>query len=144
MSFESKIKKWTSNFKKVDEYFRRAIVENQEELLDLNIAQLESGKDSLGAFLDQYASDAYAKFKKFHGSQAPLGIPDLKLEGDFHSGFILKADGSEFIFTSTDEKKDRLVDKYGEDIFGLSEDSLSSIREVILESFLTHFRNGLL
>lgn len=141
---DQKLNKWISVLGNTDRYFREAIVEHREEILDLNVAQLRSGKDSLGELLDEYASDAYAQFKQAIGSQAPLGIPDLILEGDFTEGFILKGDGMEFFITSTDEKKDRLRDKYGEDIFGLAEESLEEIRPAILESFLIRLRNGLL
>lgn len=138
MSVESIIGKWTKALSNTDEYFRRAIIENQEEILDLNVAQLSQGKDALGNLLFQYESDIYAELKQGppFNSQAPFGIPDLILEGDFTEGFVLKGEGIEFFITSTDEKKDRLRDKYGEDIFGLSEESLEIIRPAILESFL--------
>lgn len=144
MSFDSKINNWIKTLNKRNDIFRRAIVENREEILDLNVAQLEKGEDSLGALLDDYASDAYAQFKIAIGSKAPFGTPNLILEGDFTEGFVLKGDGLEFFITSTDEKKDRLRDKYGEDIFGLSEESLEILRPRILESFLIRFRNELL
>ncbi len=146
MSFDSKIAKWTKTLStaNVDRLFRQAIVEHREQILDLNVAQLAEGKDALGNLLDEYASDEYAQFKIAIGSQAPLGIPNLLLEGDFTEGFVLKIDGADYFITSTDEKKDRLRDKYGEDIFGLLEESLEILRPDILESFLIKIRNGLL
>jgi len=141
---DAKLNKWISALDKADKYFNEAIVEHREEILDLNVAQLEVGKDSLGQFLDDYASDAYAEYKQSIGSKAPLGTPDLILEGDFTEGFVLKGGNGEWFITSTDEKKDRLRDKYGEDIFGLSDDSLNEIRTYILESFLIRLRNGML
>lgn len=143
MSFESKIKKWTQALRNIDEPFQRAMLDNETEIIDANVAQLEIGQDALGNLLDEYASDAYAQFKKSMGSKAPMGVPDLKLEGDFHSGFILKRDGDMFFITSTDEKKDRLRDKYGEDIFGLSAESITTLKPDILVSFLKHFRDEL-
>jgi len=140
MSFDTTIGKWKRGLSSFDQIFRKAVIEHQEKILDLNTAQLEIGKDSLGELLFSYASDSYAEFKKALGSKSPLGIPDLKLEGDFYSGFVLKFDGSEFFITSTDEKKDHLRDKYGEDIFGLGEDSLDFIRPFLLESYLTILR----
>ena len=138
----AKLNRWTSVLRNTDEYFRRAVVENQEEMLDLNIAQLESGKDSLGQLLDDYASDAYAKMKVGPpwNSKAPLGTPNLRLEGDFHEGFILRYEGDTFIFTSTDEKRSRLVDKYGIDLFGISEEDMPQVRNMLLESFLKFMR----
>lgn len=135
--------KWLTAIRSVDEIFRRAIVENQEEILDLNVAQLEQGKDSLGNFLMEYASDNYARFKIAMGSKAPMGIPNLILEGDFTEGFILRYDGDYFVFTSTDEKKDELAAKYGSDLFGLMVESQTEINPELARSFLTHFRNFL-
>ena len=138
------VNKWLTAFRNVDLYFQGAIVENREEILDLNVAQLKQGKDSLGEFLDEYASDDYAQFKQAMGSQAPFGKPDLILEGDFTEGFILSYQGDAFFFDSTDEKRNHLVDKYGADIFGLSIKSQIEITPQIAYSFLKLFRNGLL
>ena len=140
---EDQLKKWIRTLRDPVRIFNRAIEANETEVLDANIAQLEKGQDALGNLLDQYASDEYAKFKKAMGSQSPLGIPDLKLEGDFHSGFVLKKDGKKFIITSTDEKKDRLKAKYGEDIFGVNFNENPDLLSYILESWITLFKQGL-
>jgi len=141
---EAVVNKWLAAFRKVDTYINRAIVENREEILDLNVAQLRQGKDSLGQFLQDYASKDYAEYKKFMGSQAPLWTPDLILDGGFTEGFVLKKEGMEFRFDSTDEKKDDLAYKYGDEIFGLSLESQREITPDLALSFLKHFRNGLL
>ena len=124
--------------------FKRAVLENRQLILDSNIAQLQIGIDSFGQFLREYASDAYAHFKQEHGSRAPFGIADLKLTGDFHSGFVLKYTGGEFVITSTDSKTDDLVAKYGKDIFGLANESIEDIRPHLQASFIKLFRNELL
>jgi len=141
---EAVVNKWLAAFRKVDTYINRAIVENREEILDLNVAQLRQGKDSLGQFLQEYASKDYAEFKKAIGSEAPFGIPNLILEGNFTEGWVLKKEGMEFRFDSTDEKKDELAHKYGDEIFGLSLESQREITPDLALSFLKHFRNGLL
>lgn len=141
---EAVVNKWLTAIRNTDLYFKRAIIENQEEILDLNVAQLKQGRDSFGEFLDEYASDDYARFKQAIGSQAPFGKPDLILEGDFTEGFVLEYRGDSFFFNSTDEKRNHLVDKYGEQIFGLSFKSQTEITPQIAESFLKYFRNGLL
>ena len=144
--FEAKVNKWISSLKRsnLEDVFRRTVLENQEEILDLNTAQLEKGIDSFGRFLEEYASEDYAQFKKSIGSQAPLGIPNLFLEGDFYAGFILRYDGQAFIFTSTDEKKDELVTKYGSDLFGLTLESQTEITPDLILTFIRIFRNGML
>ena len=143
MDFQASIQKWVKALQKPEQYFIGAVVENREEILDLNIAQLEVGKDSLGELLERYALETYAEFKQAIGSQAPFGIPDLKLEGDFHSGWILVVDGKEIRITSTDDKTGDLAHKYGQDIFGLMEDSLNTIRPALLQSWLNQLGNEL-
>lgn len=143
MDLQASVQKWVKALSKPEQYFIGAVVENQEEILDLNISQLEVGKDSLGELLERYALDVYAEFKQAIGSQAPFGVPDLKLEGDFHSGFVLIVDGKEIRITSTDDKTDDLEFKYGEDIFGLMEDSMDKIRPALLQSWLNQLRNEL-
>lgn len=139
LDFQRKLKRLS-----LDELINRAVLDNKEEILDLNTAQLEKGKDSFDQFLEPYAIYEYAKFKKFWGSIAPFNIPDLKLEGDFYEGFTLIVNGQDYFITSTDEKRDWLVGKYGLEIFALSEESLQEIRPQILESLLKFTRNELL
>ena len=143
MDFQASIGKWAKALSKPEQYFIGAVVENREEILDLNISQLEVGKDSLGELLERYALDEYAQFKQALGSQAPFGTPDLKLEGDFHSGFVLIVDGREIRITSTDDKTGDLAHKYGQDIFGLTGDSMDTILPSLLQSWLNLFRNEL-
>lgn len=127
------------------EMFREAIEETKEYIVDLNTSQLSKGKDSKGDDLDTYASATYAEFKKSIGSEAPLGIPNLLLEGDFHSGFNAKADNDANVFiTSTDSKSNKLKAKYGDDIFGLTDESKSDLKTVILPTYLKKLKDALL
>jgi hypothetical protein len=123
----TELRRLATALNKREEIFKRAVKDNETEILDANTAQLSKGKDALGNFLDQYASDTYAQFKKtVKGSQAPLGIPDLHLEGDFYEGFVLKFDGAEGIIDSTDSKAGDLAHKYGQDIFGINWDEFDT------------------
>lgn len=128
----------------VDKMVNRAVLENKEEILDANTAQLSQGKNKLGAFLDEYVLDAYSEYKKFLGSKAPYGIADLYLEGNFYEGFFISEDGENWTIFSSDSKADELANKYGIDIFGLSEESLQQIRPLILESLQNQLRYELL
>ncbi len=141
MSFDSTIQKWVTALGRTDQYFRRAVIENQEEILDLNVAQLEVGENALGNLLDTYTTNEYSEFKQALGSKAPFGVADLILEGGFTEGFTLVREGNEFRFTSTDFKTDMLTEDWGEDIFGLQEKSITIISPAILESFLIQIRN---
>jgi len=138
------LNKWKKATSNIDRIFIRAMLDNETEIIDANVAQLEVGKDSLGQFLDHYAYDSYAQFKQSIGSKAPFGIPDLILEGDFTSGFILRQSDNVFVIESTDEKMDHLRDKYGDDIFGLSDESLGELKRELVVSFIKYFRYELL
>jgi hypothetical protein len=128
----------------VETLLDKAVIENKEEILDLNRSQLDIGRDSLGNLLDRYVSDVYASFKQALGSKAPLGVPDLELEGDFKDGLVLLIEGDGYRITSTDEKTIDLENRYGSNIFGLTEESMEQIRPIILESFLKRLRDELL
>jgi hypothetical protein len=85
--------------------------------VDMNTGQLLDGKDSKNQFLAPYRSEEYAEFK---GILNPKRVTDLKLEGKFHASFFQDAKQFPIEIFATDLKTGRLVDQYGEDIFGLN------------------------
>lgn len=98
----------------------------KEEMADLNISQLELGQEKTGnPITPEYRSELYADFKKSIGSKAPEGTPNLKLTGSFYDGINVQLNGMEYFISSTDGKMPDLVEKYGDDIFGLSEENKS-------------------
>lgn len=115
-----------------DSLLKEVVRDTDTQIVDLNLSQLEEGKDSLGRLLDDYAEDWYAKMKKQMGSKAPFGTPDLNLEGDFYRGFEARADRGDLIVTSTDKKKDKLGKKYGYDIFGIEK----GLKELLIPSII--------
>lgn len=98
-------------------------LENEAEVIDLNIDQLRRGITSEGKLIEpEYVSDIYAEFKQSIGSQAPLGTPDLILEGNFIDGWYLERRGNNLLFDSRDPKTPDLDNKY-EGIFKLTEEN---------------------
>jgi len=95
------------------------VQETSEEVLNMNRAQLMQGMDSQGNSLGKYQSESYARFKR---TLNPRGVVDLKLTGSFHENFFIASEVP-LIIWSYDEKTNDLVEKYGEDIFGLTEDN---------------------
>lgn len=57
---------------------------NSGLIADLNRQQLVVGENSRGQRIGRYTTPRYSAFKKRIGSQAPLGVPDLKLSGRLH------------------------------------------------------------
>jgi len=79
----------------------------------------------------RYRSKAYEMYKSRKNPIAG-GAVDLIDTGDFIDAmYLLKPRGNKYLFGNRDAKKKMLVEKYGNDIFGLSED--------LFEKFLVDF-----
>lgn len=63
----------------------------------------------------------------------PTDRVTLKDRGDFYEGFYIEYFEEGFLISSTDEKTKKLKAKYGEDIFGLTNENLSNLlhKEII-------------
>lgn len=126
-----------------DDIVQSVISANQAELIDLNTSQLEQGKTSESKFITpEYRSDDYAQFKQSQGSKAPFGTPDLKLTGDFYSGFKAEVAPKYLEITSTDKKSGKLQKKYGDEIYGLTDKNKSEFAQLIKEPLLKNVRDG--
>jgi hypothetical protein len=140
------ISELANNAKALDplKLFAESVEENKEYIVDLNTGQLGKGRDSKNASLFPYANDDYAKFKKSIGSEAPLGTPNLKLTGEFWSGFNVKTDKEGLVISSTDSKSEKLKSGYGEDIFGLTDESKKDLKTMLLPTYLEKLKDELL
>lgn len=107
------------------------IVDNNNQVIDYNTAQLEEGKQSTGDNMPLYASNSYAQFKKSIGSKSSPRT-DLKVTGDFYSGFYVKKSGQNLIFGSSDSKATELEAKYGKDIYGISINKTDDIKSIVI------------
>ncbi len=122
----------------------RAVMDNDDEIIDANTAQLSTGKDSLGDFLAEYSSEEYAQFKQSIGSDAPMGVADLKLDGDFYSDFMMQREGKEVAIRSKDEKAPKLEKDYGLEIYGLAPERVPEVAPLVVESLQKFIRDELL
>ena len=140
------ISELAANAKALDplKLLKESVQENDTYIVDLNLSQLEVGKDSKGQNLFPYASSDYAKLKIAMGSKAPLGTPNLNFEGDFWAGFNVTADEEGIFITSSDSKTEKLKSGYTPDIFGLTDESKKDLKTVLLPTFLTKLRDELL
>lgn len=119
---------------------KSAIDNSKDVAIDLNVhEQLEEGFNSKGERLKKYKKwkyrgiEYYDEFKNKLNPKPGIGNPDLILTGDFTKSFTLDISGDSFKMWSDDEKTQKLVTKYGDDIFGLSEKSIDFYaQEVVL------------
>ncbi len=110
----------------------------------MNKEQLSIGQDVDGNLLSPLADPYYALNKKDNGGLAPLGIPDLKVTGDFYNGFVIIISGNIITITSRDIKTLQLEGKYG-DIFGLQDNNLSELAfNYILPRLVKSFKTKVL
>lgn len=94
------------------------------EIISLNQRQLYAESiDSLGIPLRFYNSNSYAFEKEKQNPLPGFGRPDLYQTGDFYKAFVVRVKGNFYEITSTDGKTKSLTEKYGKDLFGLTEQS---------------------
>ena len=114
------------------------VVSSDDRIVEIQKDQMTSGKDSTGeGIAPSYYSDAYAEMKQKMNRRPEFGTPDLRLTGAFYDGFYL--DFNKLVVSSTDEKADLLKKKYGNWIFGLSEESVSRYLEYFNPKFMEEF-----
>jgi len=108
------------------------INENDKELEDAQRDQMSVGKNALGKNIGRLKNQGYAKQKKASGGKAPLNVADLKNSGDFYRGVKASATKTVFTLTSTDSKKDLLIQKYSDEIFGYNQKTFTKVKDLIL------------
>lgn len=113
----------------VDQYVLDVVEENKEIVLDLNTEEqlFEKGIDSKGEKILPNYTPYTVNIKQVLGQ--PTDRVTLRNTGNFHNSFYLKRAAKEIEISATDEKTEALVDKYGNEIFGLTPENLEEISE---------------
>lgn len=100
------------------------------EILSLNKKQLyEEGEGSDKKKLMSYRNPFYADMKaELRGG---LELTDLFLTGEFQRNFYIISDNQKYEISSTDSKTNKLVNKYGQRIFGLTENNKVEAQKIV-------------
>ena len=101
----------------------------EAEILDMNTDQLEKGIEATGNPVSPPYRPLTISIKQQKGQ--PTDRVTLKDEGDFHDSFFLVLNQTSFAIYAKDEKTARIERKYGRDIFGLTDENLQSLIEMI-------------
>jgi len=106
------------------------LVRNQEQkVIEMNTDQLMSGIDGNGKQIaPPYAISTIVR-KKRKGQ--PYGRVTLRDQGDFHSSFGVEYMGDEFQIINDDPKAVYLIRRYGEDVYGLTQDNVDLLAHQI-------------
>lgn len=108
-----------------------AIMSDKSKVIDLNrsFQLFQKGIDSNGNKLLAYRPTT--QFIKRQKNQI-FKHTTLKDTGEFYAGFRILIENGFLYITSTDDKTDSLMDKYGKNIFGLTRDNrLTLFGEII-------------
>lgn len=131
MPFAKKIAALKRFEKKVPLFIMQEIKANEAILIDMNIeSQLyEKGINNEGVSIASYQpyQPATIEIKKQKGQ--PTNRVTLRDEGDFQRGWYTKPVTGGVEFDSHDWKNGNLADKYGEEIYGLTEENETDFRE---------------
>jgi hypothetical protein len=100
---------------------RESVDENRDELIRLQKDQMLHGYDSLGKRIGKYKNKKYAIKKHALNPLPGLGFKDEKLTGSFQNEIFIDARNEGVVFSSLDEKTPDIIDREGENIFGLNE-----------------------
>ena len=112
-----------------DKGFQRFIIDlNTEEQL------FEKGIDSFGASLGDY-TDFTKTVKSIKGQR----IDHITLEdtGEFYKSFAIKVQNGGFLITADGQKEDtNLLEEYGKEILGLTDENLQIVIDAIKEKLI--------
>lgn len=137
MAFETLIKELKDFEMSIEDLVIEFVDEAQA--IELNsFAQLHQGRDANDDPIAPAYTPFTVKIKRAKGQ--PTNRVTLFDTGDFYEGFKVVKSQNEFFVTSTDEKTASLKRKYGDDIFGLTDDSKDELRKEITPLLIQSFR----
>lgn len=98
-----------------DKIISETMEESKETLADLNAEQINTGLKADGELMPDYSIRSVVQYGK------PAGPIRLRDKGDWQAGLYVTVQGDKVVFNDTDNKDQKLTERYGEDIKGLSD-----------------------
>lgn len=128
-SIDDLIKRVEKFENKINEYIRLEIIEDEPYICNMNTDKqlFREGITRDGVKIDSYAPYTLTTKRIKSAKGQPTDRVTLRDTGDFYSAFFIMADDKGFKIESEDWKVDKLVDKYGEEILGLTDDNLNEL-----------------
>lgn len=116
---------------------------NDEKALNLNrdVQLFDEGSDSKGELLTPPYADVTVFLKGLAGQ--PSNRVTLRDTEDFHNSFFMDTSKFPVKIDAADSKTSELKEEYGDDIFGLDEDSLKEFGEFILPDIQDANKKGI-
>jgi len=126
----------------IDQIVIDLIKDNEKLVIKMNLANLNSGINNKSEKLVPPYRPSTVKRKKRKGQ--PFNRVTLKDEGDFHEGFFVEYGEDEFSLQGDDPKTRYLIRKYGNDIFGLTEENIDELKNKIRERLTEEIKKRIL
>ncbi|GAA3940437.1 hypothetical protein [Hymenobacter algoricola] len=105
----------------------QVVQDNRPFLEDANTEQLAAGLTRENQPITPEYAPLTIALKQIKGQ--PTERVTLRDEGDFYTGILALSDAAELTFVGTDAKTPGLVEKYGEDILGLTDAHIEEFRQ---------------
>ena len=121
---------------KAYEFAKDYVIKNEDFVLQLNKDQLQRGERNDNTEITPY----YRNFA-YKNRFSPV---DLRLTGAFYKSFKIKYTDKGFYIFATDVKTGKLLAKYGEDVLGLTEHSITEVRKELYIFISNYLKKELL
>jgi len=108
---------------------------NEAQICELNSEQqlYDYGVNALGVEISSYQPYAPLTIDIKTTKGQPSDRVTLRDTGDFHGSFFVKFGKDGLVIDATDSKRDKLVRKYGKQIFGLTQESKTYVSNEIVK-----------
>ena len=125
---QKKLQKLKNNTKEV---LVEVLNSNEKSIIKLNTQDqlFKKGIDSRGKVIEPAYAPSTIKRKKRKGQ--PSNRVTLKDTGDFYSDMDIDYGQKDFTMINYDDKYKDLRKKYGEDILGLTDESIEKLRDIL-------------
>lgn len=116
------IDKLIENIEAIDfnEIIEVSVDQTAKQFIETQQDQLQHGINSRGEKIGKYRNPAYARIKNAMNQLPGLGVPDLKLKGDYYREMFIDARANFVVIDSADSKAGELFKKY--DALGLAKE----------------------
>lgn len=118
------------------------VKDHNNEVLQMNVDQLFSGIDADGKAISPAYAASTIKAKKRKGD--PYNRVTTRDEGNHHESIFSTYRSDEFELDAADPVKKYLVRKYGEKLYGLTEENIERLTNLIKDEFFEIARKRIL
>ena len=141
-SIEETIERLKITDRLIDSIVIDIVRENEKMLIQMNVDNLFAGIDNEGKQIVPPYKPSTIKRKRRKGQ--PFNRVTTRDEGDHHESIFVKYSDDEFELDAADFKKKYLVRKYGQELYGLTEENLGTLKKIIEERLLEEVRKKIL